>query len=159
MTTVEHRGHGSAQADDDFDVDDPSLQRFDLVREGARRDGVEIVHYAPRFPAGRKTKGEKRIERSIALLLVLSGALGFGMVVAYIWWPFEYQRGLVESKFERIDSEVATGSSLLGPFLSPEVRPVGQVYFHAPMASATASGSTTLSTCPLPSDFSSAPAK
>ena len=34
----------------DFDVDDPSLTRFDLVREGARRDGVEIVHYAPRFP-------------------------------------------------------------------------------------------------------------
>ena len=26
------------------------MTRFDLVREGARRDGVEIVHYEPRFP-------------------------------------------------------------------------------------------------------------
>ena len=34
----------------EFDLDDPDLTRFDLVREGARRDGVEIVHYAPRFP-------------------------------------------------------------------------------------------------------------
>ena len=29
------------------DVEDPRLTRFDLVREGARRDGVEIVHWFP----------------------------------------------------------------------------------------------------------------
>jgi ubiquinol-cytochrome c reductase iron-sulfur subunit len=80
-----------------FDVDDPSLSRFDLIREGARRDGVEIVHYAPKFPV-RGTKTEKRIERSVALLLVLSGLLAFGSVVAYIWWPFAYEPGAVESK-------------------------------------------------------------
>ena len=29
---------------------EPNLTQFDLVREGARRDGVEIVHYVPNFP-------------------------------------------------------------------------------------------------------------
>jgi ubiquinol-cytochrome c reductase iron-sulfur subunit len=27
-----------------LDIDDPRLSRFEIVREGARRDGVEIVH-------------------------------------------------------------------------------------------------------------------
>jgi ubiquinol-cytochrome c reductase iron-sulfur subunit len=75
-----------------FDVDAETLTRFDLVREGARRDGVEILHYVPRFPV-RGTKEEKRVERSIALLLALSGLLGFATVVAFIWWPFEYEPG------------------------------------------------------------------
>ena len=56
-----------------FDVDDPQLTRFDLVREGARRDGVEIVHYEPQFPVPG-TKAEKRVERTIALLFLLTGA-------------------------------------------------------------------------------------
>ncbi len=81
-----------------FDVDDETLTRFDLVREGARRDGVEIVHYEPRFPV-RGTKAEKRIERSIALLLTLSGLLGLGFVVAFIWWPQRYEPGNVASKY------------------------------------------------------------
>ena len=33
-----------------LDVDDPRLTRFDIVREGARRDDIEIVHYEPQFP-------------------------------------------------------------------------------------------------------------
>jgi ubiquinol-cytochrome c reductase iron-sulfur subunit len=79
-------------AQEPFDVDDPSLARFDLVREGARRDGVEIVHYQPRFPVPG-TRAERRVERSIALLLVLSGLAAFGFVAAYIWWPFHYEPG------------------------------------------------------------------
>jgi ubiquinol-cytochrome c reductase iron-sulfur subunit len=82
----------------DFDVDDETLTRFQLVREGARRDGVEIVHYEPRFPI-RGTKLEKRVERSIALLLVLSGLFGIGFFVAFIWWPQQYQPGNVASKY------------------------------------------------------------
>lgn len=92
--TISHRDAGT----DDFDVDDPTHTRFDLVREGARRDGVEIVHYAPRFPV-RGTKAEKRVERSIALMLVLSGLFAFGFVVAYIWWPTGYETGSNDAKF------------------------------------------------------------
>jgi ubiquinol-cytochrome c reductase iron-sulfur subunit len=97
MSTV-HRGpdvgsgHDEFADETDFDVEDPTLSRFELVREGARRDGVEIVHYAPRFPVPG-TKEEKRIVRSIALLLTLSGLAAFGFVVAYIWWPFRYEPG------------------------------------------------------------------
>jgi ubiquinol-cytochrome c reductase iron-sulfur subunit len=75
-----------------FDVDDPRLSRFDLVREGARRDGVEIVHYAPRFPV-RGTRAERRIERSIAFFFMLTGLTATIFVVAYIFWPWEYAPG------------------------------------------------------------------
>ncbi len=96
MTTVHH--HDTDAGAENFDVNDSSLIRFDLVREGARRDGVELVHYAPRFPVPG-TKAEKRIERNIALLLTLSGLLGFGFVAAFIWWPFDYEPGSNASKF------------------------------------------------------------
>jgi ubiquinol-cytochrome c reductase iron-sulfur subunit len=82
----------STKTDVDYDVNDPTLTRFDLVKEGARRDGVEIVHYAPRFPVPG-TRAEKRVERSIALMLILTGLLGLAFVVAYIWWPWRYEPG------------------------------------------------------------------
>ena len=60
------------------DVDDPRLTRFDLVREGARRDGIEIVHYEPQFPVpGTRPSGG--IERTIALLFLLAGLLAHGL--------------------------------------------------------------------------------
>ena len=59
-------------AEEEFDAADPTLTRFDLVKEGARRDGVEIVHYAPRFPVPG-TRAEKRIERLLAFLFLLTG--------------------------------------------------------------------------------------
>jgi ubiquinol-cytochrome c reductase iron-sulfur subunit len=98
MTTTGHETGARHGTPREFDVNDPSLTRFDLVREGARRDGVEIVHYAPRFPVPG-TKAEKRVERSIALLLTISGLAAFGFVVAYIWWPWKYEAGLNNSKF------------------------------------------------------------
>jgi ubiquinol-cytochrome c reductase iron-sulfur subunit len=78
--------------DVDFDVNDPRLTRFDLVREGARRDGVEIVHYAPRFPVAG-TRAERRVVGSIVFLFLLTGLFGLGFVIAYIWWPWEYVNG------------------------------------------------------------------
>jgi ubiquinol-cytochrome c reductase iron-sulfur subunit len=82
--------HGSAADDQPLDVHDPRLDRFDLVREGARRDGVEIVHYAPRFPV-RGTRTERRIERTIAGMFLLSGAAATAFLVSYIWWPWKYE--------------------------------------------------------------------
>lgn len=75
------------------DVDDPEADRFDLVREGARRDGVELIHYRPRFPVSG-TKVEKRIERTIALMFGGAGFFGLAFMVVYIWWPYDYQLGV-----------------------------------------------------------------
>ncbi len=82
---------------EDFDVEDPTLTRFDLVKEGARRDGVEIVHYVPRFPVPG-TKREKRVVRTIALMFLLAGLFGTLFVVAYCAWPWTYQAGFHNSK-------------------------------------------------------------
>ncbi|MDQ1720682.1 MAG: ubiquinol-cytochrome c reductase iron-sulfur subunit [Pseudonocardiales bacterium] len=112
-TTHGSSGHGPATAAaSDFDAEDPSLTRFDLVREGARRDGVEIVHYEPQFPV-RGTKLEKRIERSIAFLLTLSGLFGVGFVVAYIWWPSRYAAGPTASKLYTPLLGLCLGAALL----------------------------------------------
>ncbi|GGM66379.1 ubiquinol-cytochrome c reductase iron-sulfur subunit [Dactylosporangium sucinum] len=78
--------------EEEFDAADPELTRFDLVREGARRDGVEIAHYAPRFPVPG-TRAEKRIERTLAFLFFLTGLMGTAFVVAYIAWPWKYGHG------------------------------------------------------------------
>jgi quinol---cytochrome c reductase iron-sulfur subunit len=76
----------------EFDADDPKLTRFDLVREGARRDGVEIVHYEPRFPVPG-TLRERRTVRAVELMFALAGLFGLIFVVAYIWWPWKYEAG------------------------------------------------------------------
>jgi ubiquinol-cytochrome c reductase iron-sulfur subunit len=94
-----------------FDPEDPSLTRFDLIREGARRDGVEIVHYAPRFPV-RGSKMEKRVERNIALMFVLSGLLAIGFGVVFIWWPQRYEQGPVASKLYTPLLGLTIGASL-----------------------------------------------
>jgi len=75
-----------------FDVDDPAVTRFELVREGARRDGVEIVHYEPRFPIPG-TKAERRVERTVAMMFLLAGGAATAFLVAYIWWPYQYEAG------------------------------------------------------------------
>jgi quinol---cytochrome c reductase iron-sulfur subunit len=100
-----------SDADDDFDVDDPTLTRFELVREGARRNGVDIVHYEPRFRSG--SKAEKRVERSIALMLTLSGLFAFGFVAAYIWWPSKYAPGMNDAKLYTPLLGLGLGGSLV----------------------------------------------
>src|SRR2546423_8823084 len=82
----------STQTDVEFDPNDPALTKFDLVKEGARRDGVQIVHYAPRFPVAG-TRAERRIERTIAFQFFLTFLGGLGFVVTYIWWPWRYEYG------------------------------------------------------------------
>ena len=80
--------HGTAD-EPEIDINDPEVTRFDLVRAGARRDGVEIVHYAPRFPVPG-TRAEKRVERTIALFFLLAGAAATAFVVAFVAWPWEF---------------------------------------------------------------------
>lgn len=95
----------------DREVDLAELTRFELVREGARRDSIEIVHYQPSYPPG--SRAEKRVERSVALLFVTGGLLGLAFVVAYIWWPWEYAIGAdAWSKFYTPVLGVSLGLSL-----------------------------------------------
>jgi ubiquinol-cytochrome c reductase iron-sulfur subunit len=97
----------------DFDVTDPNLTRFDLVREGARRDGVEIVHYAPRFPV-RGTKGEKRVERTIAFFFLLTGAAATAFVIIFGWWPWEIELGHGQADYYTPLLGLTLGIMLLG---------------------------------------------
>jgi ubiquinol-cytochrome c reductase iron-sulfur subunit len=108
MTTTQHPTEQS-----DFDVDDPRLSRFDLVREGARRDGVEIVHYAPRFPVPG-TRAEKRVERTIALFFLLTGVAATAFVVVFIWWPWKWAPGTALGDFYTPMLGLTLGLALLG---------------------------------------------
>jgi ubiquinol-cytochrome c reductase iron-sulfur subunit len=75
-----------------LDINDPRLSRFEVVREGARRDGVEIVHYEPHFPTPGTTR-ERRVVRTVAGLFFLTGLAATAFVVIYVWWPWEYDGG------------------------------------------------------------------
>jgi ubiquinol-cytochrome c reductase iron-sulfur subunit len=75
-----------------LDLDDPRVSRFEKVREGARRDGIEIVHYEPQFPVPG-TRAERRLVRLVALLFLFMGLAATASLVIYIWWPWEYETG------------------------------------------------------------------
>jgi ubiquinol-cytochrome c reductase iron-sulfur subunit len=98
---------------DSFDIEDPELTRFDLVREGARRDGVEIVHYVPKFPIPG-TKREKRVERTIALMFLITGLAALAFLISYIWWPYQYKSGFNINKWYTPMLGITLGVSLLG---------------------------------------------
>ncbi|MFC4335644.1 cytochrome bc1 complex Rieske iron-sulfur subunit [Salininema proteolyticum] len=77
---------------DGVDLNDPKLSRFDVFREGLRRDGIEILHYEPRY-SKPGTKDEKRMERIVGFLFLLAGLFSLAFLAAYIWWPWEYGDG------------------------------------------------------------------
>jgi ubiquinol-cytochrome c reductase iron-sulfur subunit len=72
-----------------LDLDDPRLSRFEKVREGARRDGIEIVHYEPQYPVAG-TRAERRVVRLVAGLFLLMGLAATAFLIIYIWWPWRY---------------------------------------------------------------------
>ena len=90
MTTTQHGNGGSGEPP--VDLSDPRLSRFDIVKEGLRRDDIEIVTYESQFH-GVNSKAEKRVVRNIAILLMLSGLGGVAFVVFYIVWPWEFKLG------------------------------------------------------------------
>ncbi|GAB4002120.1 hypothetical protein GCM10029992_39480 [Glycomyces albus] len=82
--------HNDENRPDEVDLSDPKLTRFEVYREGLRRDDIEIIHYEPRFPKPG-TGAEKRMERIVGGLFLGAGLFATLFVVAYIWWPWEYE--------------------------------------------------------------------
>ncbi|MTK03742.1 ubiquinol-cytochrome c reductase iron-sulfur subunit [Micromonospora sp. CP22] len=84
-------GQPTLSGGEPLDVNDPRLSRFDIVREGARRDDIEIVHYEPQVVSG--SKAERRLVRTVAAFFLLTGLAATAFLVIYIWWPWEYEPG------------------------------------------------------------------
>ncbi|MGK5684673.1 cytochrome bc1 complex Rieske iron-sulfur subunit [Actinoplanes sp. URMC 104] len=89
MTTLHHDQTGATEP---VDVNDPRLTRFDVVKEGLRRDEIEIITYESQFQ-GTNSKAEKRVVRNIALLFILAGLAALAFLGFYIWWPWRFQLG------------------------------------------------------------------
>jgi ubiquinol-cytochrome c reductase iron-sulfur subunit len=96
MTDAKHGGRDGDEPK--IDLSDPNLTRFEIVREGARRDDIEIVTYESQFPHPG-SRQEKRIERAIALLFILAGALALAFLAVYIFWEWEFELGWTPSDY------------------------------------------------------------
>ena len=72
------------------DAELASMSRDELVEIGGKLDGVEIVYKDERWPVP-DTKAEKRAERSVANWLLLGGFSGLALLLAFLFWPWEYQ--------------------------------------------------------------------
>ena len=96
-----------------FDIDDPRLSRYEVMREGARRDDIEIVHYEPQFPVSG-TKAERRMVRIVASMFLLTGVAATAFLIIYIWWPWQYEAGATASKAYTPLLGLTLGLTLLG---------------------------------------------
>ncbi|GAA2901733.1 ubiquinol-cytochrome c reductase iron-sulfur subunit [Actinoplanes cyaneus] len=106
MTTAHHGGTGTP-----VDVHDPKLTRFDIVKEGLRRDDIEIVTYESQFQ-GPNSKAEKRMVRSISLLFLIAGLFALAFLVFYIVWPWKFEMGHTRSDYYTPILGVTLGISL-----------------------------------------------
>jgi ubiquinol-cytochrome c reductase iron-sulfur subunit len=106
--------HTDAHTDDAerVDVHDPRLSRFEVLREGARRDDIEIVHYEPPFPVPG-TRAERRLTRTVAGMFLLAGLAATAFLVVYIWAPWEYEPGTGGDKFFTPALGLSLGLALL----------------------------------------------
>ena len=109
MTAVHH---DTTEETAPVDVTDPRLSRFDIVREGARRDDIEIVTYESQFQ-GHNSKAEMRVVRGIAFLFLLSGAGALAFLVFYIVWPWRFELGDTRSDYFTPILGITLGISLL----------------------------------------------
>ncbi|MFI0795437.1 ubiquinol-cytochrome c reductase iron-sulfur subunit [Micromonospora rubida] len=108
-TQTEHQAH---QGPEPIDVHDPRLSRFDIVREGARRDDIEIVHYEEQVVPG--SRAERRLTRTVAAMFLLTGLAATAFLIIYIWWPWEYKPGSGGDKYYTPLLGLTLGLALLG---------------------------------------------
>lgn len=61
----------------------------ELATLGGKLDGVDTILKEPRWPVGG-TKAEKRSERLVAAWFMIGGLMGLLLLVAFLFWPWEY---------------------------------------------------------------------
>ncbi|WP_026421452.1 ubiquinol-cytochrome c reductase iron-sulfur subunit [Actinokineospora inagensis] len=67
-----------------------AMSREDLVKLGAKLDGVEIIEYPDPFPV-KGTRAEKRAERLVALWFLLAAVAGLAFAGVFLFWPSAYK--------------------------------------------------------------------
>ena len=75
-----------------------AMSTEELVTLGGRMDGVETVLKEPRWPV-EGTRAEKRSERLVASWLLFGGIMGLLLLLAFLFWPWEYKPYGVEGNF------------------------------------------------------------
>lgn len=75
-----------------------AMSTEELVILGGRMDGVETVLKEARWPV-EGTRAEKRSERLVASWLLFGGIMGLLLLVAFLFWPWEYKPYGVEGNF------------------------------------------------------------
>jgi ubiquinol-cytochrome c reductase iron-sulfur subunit len=75
-----------------------AMSTEELVTLGGRIDGVETVLKEPRWPI-EGTRAEKRSERLVASWLLFGGIMGLLLLLAFLFWPWEYKPYGVEGNF------------------------------------------------------------
>ena len=86
-------GGGGPSADEvriPSDAELAEMSTEDLVRLGNRMDDIEVVSERVRFPVPG-TRAEKRAERQVAGWFIGAAISGLAFLVAFIFWPWEYQ--------------------------------------------------------------------
>lgn len=63
--------------------------RARLVREGAKRDDVQLVEYADPWPV-KGTRAEARARRQVLSWFAVSVLSGLAFVAVYVFWPWRY---------------------------------------------------------------------
>ncbi len=66
------------------------MSHDELVALGGRLDGVETLLKEPRWPV-EGTKAEKRSERLVAIWMLVGGLSGLALLLAFLFWPWEYK--------------------------------------------------------------------
>ena len=75
-----------------------AMSTEDLVRLGGKMDGVDTVLKESRWPV-EGTRAEKRSERTVAIWLLFGGIMGLALLLAFLFWPWEYKPYGVEGNF------------------------------------------------------------
>ena len=75
-----------------------AMSTEELVTLGGRIDGVETILKEPRWPI-EGTRAEKRSERLVASWLLFGGIMGLLLLLAFLFWPWEYKPYGVEGNF------------------------------------------------------------